>query len=175
MKSMLTTPVGAESLVDASGFANLSRREAQVLQLAAGGLRDKEIRAILGVSLNTLRHRARIRGKVGEVPRISLAMAFVENRPGAMASGASVDWEIDLGRNTIINLTPDPNAPEVPVSVERTLDAAIAALHPDDASAIRTAIQRAMDGSLSTFAFTARRYTSRGLVLDSAFVRVIRN
>ena len=177
---MLTSSHSDEAIVDAGGFGHLSPREGQVLKMAAQGFLDKEISAELGVSLNTLRtYWSRIRGKVGEVPRIALATAFVENRTAPavppVLSDESADWEVDFAKNTLILHTEDPNSPEIPTGVERPLEDGLDTFHPDDAPAIKTALQGILDGSLSSFAYTARRITFRGVVLVSAFVQVVRD
>lgn len=168
-----------EAIVDASAFDHLSKRESEVLGLAANGLLDKEIGAELGVSLNTLRtYWTRIRGKVGEAPRIALATAYVESRRSGSTAGAEVataDWEVDFEHSVIVYHTADPNAPEIPVGIPRPLGDALGTFHPDDAPAIRSALQGVFDGSLNSFAYTARRITSRGVVPVSAFVQVVRD
>ena len=64
---------------DPERLASLSNREREVLSLASAGYVDKWIAARMGVSANTLRtYWARIRGKLGEVPRTALVAAFVE-------------------------------------------------------------------------------------------------
>src|ERR1700686_2509183 len=101
MKSGVNRGTSEEAHVDAGGFEHLSPREAQGLQMAAHGFLEKEISAELGVSLNTLRtYWTRIRGKVGDAPRIALATAFVENRTAPAAPSVlteeSADWGVDF-------------------------------------------------------------------------------
>lgn len=168
------------AVVDTTAFANLSPREAQVLSMASEGRLDKEISAELGLSLNTLRtYWNRIRGKVGELPRIALATAYVEQRKEEpvrpVLADESADWEVDLVTGAIIYHTPDPNAPEIPTGHARPLSDVFESFHPDDVPALRSALQGVIDGSLNTFTYTARRITSRGLVVVSAFVQVIRD
>ena len=166
--------------IHTDGFRLLSPREEQVLQLAAHGHLDKEISAELGVSLNTLRtYWTRIRAKVGDAPRIALATAFVENRtahaPPPLLTSETADWEVDFARNMAVYHTPDPNEPEIPAGTERTLGNVFESFHPEDAPAMRSALQAIHEGSLSSFAYTARRVTSRGVVTVSAFVQVTRD
>ncbi len=71
--------------------------------------------------------------------------------------------------------TPDPNAPEVPTGEEIPLNDPLSSFHPDDAPAMRKLLQGVFEGSLSSFAYTARRITSRGTVLVSAYVEVVRD
>ena len=64
--------------VDPACLKLLSKRERQVLGLAAAGLLDKEIAPQLGLSPNTLRtYWTRIRRKTGEVSRAGLSAAYL--------------------------------------------------------------------------------------------------
>lgn len=61
-------------------FDLLSKREREILELAAQGKLDKEIGNELGVSINTLRtYWNRIRAKVGDLSRSAFAAAWVSN------------------------------------------------------------------------------------------------
>src|SRR5208283_3184498 len=143
---------------------SLSRREEQVLSLAAAGFLDKQIGPELGVSLNTLRtYWTRIRGKLGDGTRSALAVGYVEHMSAMGDSNiGEADWEIDLERNMWRKLSDRPLPIESELGEERPLDAVLAFFHPDDEPGIREILRRVRDDGSSAFSYTARIVTPAG-------------
>lgn len=162
--------------VDTARIESLSRREREVLGLAATGRIDKEICAELGISPNTLRtYWSRIRAKVGEVPRSALAVAYAQELTGSAPNAVEPhDWEIDLARRTFTSLTPGPPA-NGPLGEPLPLDESLLALHPDDLPGFRRFLETLGASDLRHFSYTVRVVTPLGIERSTSFVRVIRD
>ena len=160
-----------------TGLFGLSTREEQVLSYAAAGYIDKQIGAELGLSLNTLRtYWQRIRGKMGDVPRTALAVAYVEQVASA-ANATPVeepdyDWEIDLDRGMLRRVSTRPWWLDLPVGVEVPMEEVLARFHPEDQSRVRSILVAVKRSELSYFTYSARGITPTGIVTASSFVKV---
>lgn len=162
--------------VDSDAIESLSGREREVLSLAATGRIDKEICAELGISPNTLRtYWARIRAKLGEVPRSALAVALSQDL--GSRSGQSqqrVDWEVDLVKMTLTSYGTG-SASDEDEGVAVPFDDAIATVHPDDADRFRRFLLLLDTNDLQNFSYTLRVAEGDSFTRTTSFVRVIRN
>lgn len=158
--------------LDPSELDRLSPRERQVLSLASAGLLDKQIANELGITLNTLRtYWARIRSKVGEVPRSALAALFAERRVTAANGGMfGASWHIDFDRK-IFSYYGDCDFPMGEMPVEELLDY----IHPEDGKRLRTLLASVQGQHVPSFMFVVRYVTDHGLELASAYVEVERD
>ncbi|MHB8636909.1 MAG: PAS domain-containing protein [Fimbriimonadaceae bacterium] len=162
--------------IDSAGIKALSRREDEVLSLAASGYLDKEICSQLGVSPNTLRtYWSRIRKKIGEAPRSALAVAYAtDSTTHAVVDAGSPDWEVDLDRWTYRRLSPRQSVVEADVGEEISFDDAIAIIHPEDAPNLLRLIEEIRHGHQSDLTFEVRVVTPIGIETTGSFVRVER-
>ncbi|HLK15236.1 MAG TPA: PAS domain-containing protein [Fimbriimonadaceae bacterium] len=160
-----------------TGFRALSRREEQVLSLAAAGFLDKQIGPELGVSLNTLRtYWTRIRSKVGDGTRSALAVAYVEQlTKESEPEPDGPDWEVDLKRWVWRKLNDRLRVLPVPVGTELSMDEIFAMFHPEDEQGMRAMVAQLSSNSYTQFSYSARLLLPEGEVAANAVVRVIRD
>gem|GEM_PF-6221711 len=148
-----------------------------MLALAVDGLLDKEISQELGVTLNTLRtYWSRIRGKVGDVSRSALAVAFIEHSSTTSEDfDAELDWEIDLlaGMWRRVSDRPFPLPPSE--RREMPLEEIFSFFHPDDLPHLRKMLADIEWDETSAFSYRARLIGHEGQAEASAFVRVVRD
>jgi DNA-binding CsgD family transcriptional regulator len=87
-------------LIDTERIEKLSNRERQILALAASGYLDKQIAVQLGVTGNTLStYWRRIRLKLGNAHRVTLAVAYVEHASSQEPISTKLRvgyWRLDL-------------------------------------------------------------------------------
>ena len=161
--------------VDSAAVKALSRREGEVLSLAASGYIDKEISVQLGISPNTLRtYWARIRSKIGDVPRSALAVAYAtENTTHAVVEAGDADWVVDLERWTYRRASARPTLVDVEVGEEVSFDDVIAVVHPEDTPNLLRLLEEIKTGERSEFTFELRVVTPIGIETTSSFVRVV--
>ena len=163
--------------IESGGLESLSQREGEVLSLAAAGYLDKEICRELGISPNTLRtYWVRIRGKMGEVPRSALAVAYVqESTPRSVMEGVDADWEVDLVQWVYRSLQPGSPVDEAATLKDIPYDEVLAQIHPEDAANILRFYQELNSNQLETYTHNIRMITPLGLESTSSFVRVQRD
>jgi DNA-binding CsgD family transcriptional regulator len=156
-------------------LADLSRREEQVLSLAAAGFLDKQIGMELGVSLNTLRtYWTRIQTKVGEGSRSALAVAYVENL--TRSEDDSPDWEVELGPGIWRKLSDRETPIEGPVGLEIDLEEVFSYFHEADRDGVRAMVDDLYTNSAEAFTYSARSKMPNGAEgYGTAFVRVMRD
>jgi DNA-binding CsgD family transcriptional regulator len=163
--------------ITSGGIDSLSRRESEVLGLAAAGYLDKEICRELGVSPNTLRtYWSRIRIKVGDVPRSALAVAYVQaSSSEALPDISGVDWEVDLDRWTYRSLKPGSPVAHVTLGSEVPYDDVLAQVHPDDAKSILKFFEDLKFNGLESYSHSVRMVTPTGIETTNSLVRVQRD
>lgn len=163
--------------VDSAGIKALSRREGEVLSLAASGYFDKEICVQLGVSPNTLRtYWTRIRAKIGDVPRNALAVAYATERTTyAVVETSGADWDVDLVSWKYRRLSPRPTIVEVEVGEEVSFDDVISVVHPEDAPNLLRPIEEIRQGDRTELTFDLRVVMPTGIETTSSFVRIDRD
>jgi len=129
------------------GFNLLSKREAEVIELASRGKLDKEITAELGVSIHTLRtYWTRIRNKVGDHSRSALVVAWIRGGQDA-SSNLTVDgqpfyhrWKLDLTRDSFFAEESFFNDFEIPKGQSPKATALWCMAHPEDRDKLRNSI-----------------------------------
>ncbi len=150
----------------------LSKRESEILGLAAQGLLDKEIVDVLGISVNTIRtYWTRIRRKLGDGTRTGLAAVWMEAERGRESTVDTQQylqrtWEIDVASG-ILTLTPE-SGKFIGLDGKSTLtpEQYAQTIHPDER-------ERVMDALASEIASDHDSYSLSFRVLSSDGPRLI--
>lgn len=159
----------------------LSNREREVLSLASAGYVDKWIAARMGVSANTLRtYWARIRTKLGEVPRTALVAAYVEGEMteeevAAPTVPIDVEWYLDLDRDTYRLLDHDSMVTDLKVGQEMSVEWLLDHFVEPERGRMVSLIEAARQGRLSIFHLVAKFKSRGGIELASALCIVHRD
>lgn len=153
----------------------LSERERQILEMAAGGMLDKQIGQELGLSLNTLRtYWSRIRGKIGDAPRPALAAALVAHDLNDSTEAVPPDhegWVLDAETMTV-DASDGINAIHgLPAGEPHPLSEYEKIFHPEDAPAIRSTLDQLIKGELESAHMVYRLVCNSGVILVNLVAR----
>jgi DNA-binding CsgD family transcriptional regulator len=158
--------------------SGLSEREAQIMDLAALGLLDKEIVSRLGVSLNTVKtYWSRIRAKLGQSTRAGLIAEYVRARTGLDQTSETFElhWELDLETQIWRRRADLPLYKEVNLPPELPFEEVLSHFHPDDLPRLRELLASVVVTDTTFFIYGARVVTATGIVDTSSFIKVVRD
>lgn len=162
-------------------FGTLSNREAEILGLATQGLLDKQISEKLDVSLNTLRtYWARIRQKIGDLPRPALVALFMADKVRAQhgeapqnpfANSIIVDAESGMAL-----ATDDINERMgYPLGEHRPFSDYSGTLHPDDRPTGVAAMEKLFRGEEDIVHLVFREVNKVGILTINATLIALRD
>ncbi|HXH61569.1 MAG TPA: LuxR C-terminal-related transcriptional regulator, partial [Fimbriimonadaceae bacterium] len=170
-----------EQTLERGRFARLSKRERQVIGLAAAGLADKQIGQELDVSINTLRtYWTRIREKVGSSSRPALVAAYVaddlaSNLPEPLDPLTHGGWVIDTESRTLLASDAVNDDHGLQRGVPHNVLEYTRMVHPEDVDMARENIFAVAAGTKDSVHLAFRVVTPRGVELVNASVYAIRN
>ncbi|MEZ0326523.1 MAG: LuxR C-terminal-related transcriptional regulator [Fimbriimonas sp.] len=157
----------------------LSKREEEVVNLAAQGYLDKEIVVRLGITENTLKtYWRRIRTKLGEGPRPGLVAEFLRQQAHeaeAKDIPFEADWIYDYRTQIWTQSSERPMPANIEISEPIPLDEILSYFHPEDADGLRQLVNQLATNDVEDFFFRARIMVATGFVQTSTFVHVIRD
>ncbi len=159
---------------------SLSKREKELLALAAAGYLDKHASVQMGVSFHTVQtYWKRIRSKLGCHPKGALIAAHLEQVSGLTrqvdTKDPLFDWEIDFERSSFRRLSDRPFPIALSINEDVPLAEILDYFQPEDREGLVRLLEEVQRSQIDHFFYVARTILEEPFAYGHAFVLVLRD